>query len=136
MGQTYATNLLEKFTLPLRLTRCRWCVEGDLRAVGAEQGVPAASDPEGVQAVRFQVTHHSAGTINPVCSPPDPTVLTVLLGRGLARAAESGEKGVYSQVIYIFPQTYSSSVALHSPPLFSCRCFFVPAVFKHVVICR
>lgn len=86
-----------------RLTRCRWCVEGDLRAVGAEHRVPAASDPEGVQAVRLQVTHHSAGAIHPVCSPPDPTVLTILLGRGLARAPESGEKEYYSQVILIFP---------------------------------
>lgn len=67
-------------------------MEADLRAVGAEHGVPAASDPEGIQAAGLQVTHHSAGTIHPVCSPPDPTVLTVLLGRGLARAPESGEK--------------------------------------------
>lgn len=67
-------------------------MEGDLRAVGAEHGVPAASDPEGVQAVRLQITHHSAGTIHPVCGPPDPTVLTVLLRRGLARSTKSGEK--------------------------------------------
>lgn len=85
-------NSLENVTTSLGLTRCRWCVEVDLRAVGAEHGVPAASDPEGVQTVRFQVRHHSARTIHPVCSPPDAAVLTVLLGRGLARAPESGEK--------------------------------------------
>lgn len=68
-------------------------MERDLRAVGAEHGVPAASDPEGVQAVGVQVTHHSAGTVHPVCSPPDPTVLTILLGRGLAWASESGKEG-------------------------------------------
>lgn len=72
-------------------------MEGDLRAVGAEHGVPAASDPEGVQAVRVQVTHHSAGTVHLVCSPPAPTVLTVLLGRGLVRAPESGERSVHSK---------------------------------------
>lgn len=65
-------------------------MEGDLRAVGAEHGVPAASDPEGIQAVRVQVTHHSAGTVHPFCSPPDAAVLAVLLGRGLARASDSG----------------------------------------------
>lgn len=36
----------------LTLTGCRWCVEGDLRAVGAEHGVPAASNSEGIQTVR------------------------------------------------------------------------------------
>lgn len=64
---------------PLRRTRSRWCVEGDLRAVGAEHRVPAASNSEGVQAVRVQIKHHSAGAVHPVCSLPDPTVLTVLL---------------------------------------------------------
>lgn len=100
-------------------------MEGDLRAVGAEHGVPAASDPEGVQAVRLQVTHNSAGTIHPVCSPPDPTVLTVLLGRGLARAPESGEKEDY----LIFTHTYklvhgsTQSSALH---LLLFLCMFAP----------
>ena len=80
------------FTMSLMLTRCWWCVEGDLRAVRAEHGIPARSDPEGVQAVRLQVRYNSAGTEHPFCSPPDTTVLTVLLGRGLARAPKSGEK--------------------------------------------
>lgn len=79
--------------MPVRLTRCRWRVEGDLGAVRTEHGVPAASDSEGVQAVRVQVTHHSAGPINPVSSPPDPTVLTILLGWRLARAPESWGEG-------------------------------------------
>lgn len=76
-------------------------MEGDLRAVGAEHGVPAASDSEGIQAVRVQVTHHSAGTVNPVCSPPDPAVFTVLLGWGLARASESAEKQYYGKDLSI-----------------------------------
>lgn len=93
----FSTDFQLKYTRtpwrkPLRLTRCRWCVEGDLGTVGAEHGVPAASDPEGVQAVRVQVTHHSAGAVHPVRHPPDTTVLAVLLGRGLARASDSGEK--------------------------------------------
>lgn len=67
-------------------------MEGDLGAVGAEHGVPAASHSERVQAVRLQVTHHSAGSVHPVCGPPDPTVLTVLLGWGLTRAPKPGEK--------------------------------------------
>lgn len=95
-GQTRAHTPItwKKVTMRPRLTRCRWCVEGDLRAVGTEHGVPAASDPEGVQAVRVQVTHHSAGPVNPVCSPPDPTVLTILLGRRLARTSKSGKKKI------------------------------------------
>lgn len=76
-------------------------MEGDLRAVGTEHRVPAASDPEGVQAVRVQVAHHSAGPVNPVCRPPDPTVLTILLGWGPAWAAKSVEKEGYSQVTLI-----------------------------------
>lgn len=69
-------------------------MEGDLGAVRAEHGVPAASNSKGVQAVRVQIKHHSAGTIHPVRSPPDPTVLTILMGWGLARAPKSGEKGI------------------------------------------
>lgn len=53
-------------------------MEGNLGAVGAEHGVPAASHPEGVKAVGVQVTQDSAGPVHPVCSPPDPAVLPVL----------------------------------------------------------
>lgn len=67
------------------LTRCRWCVEGDLGAVRAKHGVPAASHPEGVQAVGVQVAHDGAGSVHPVCGPPQPAVFAVLLGRGLAQ---------------------------------------------------
>lgn len=55
-------------------------MEHDLRAVGTEHGVPAGSNPEGVQTVGLQVTHNSAGTIHPICGPPDTAVLTVLTG--------------------------------------------------------
>lgn len=71
-------------------------MEGDLRAVGAEHGVSAASDPERVQAVRLQVTHYSAGTIHPVCGSPDPTVLTVLLSWRPARSTKSRGKKTWS----------------------------------------
>ena len=98
--QKLFTNM-ENFTTSQSLTGCRWCVEGDLRAVGAEQGVPAAADPEGVQAVGLQVAHNTAGTIHPVCRPPDAAVLAVLLGRGLARASESGEEEK-SQVLHLY----------------------------------
>lgn len=67
------------------LTRCRRRVEGDLGAVRAEHGVPAASHPEGVQAVGVQVAHDGAGSVHSVRGPPQPAVLTVLLGRGLAQ---------------------------------------------------
>ena len=69
-------------------------MEGDLGAVRAKHGIPAAFDSKGVQAVRVQVIHNSTGSIHPVCSPPDATVLTILLGRGLAWASESGERGL------------------------------------------
>lgn len=59
-------------------------MEGDLRAVRAEHGVPAASHPEGVQAVGVQVAHDRAGSVHPVCSPPQAAVLTILLGWGVA----------------------------------------------------
>lgn len=80
----------------LRLTGCRWRVEGDLRTVGAEHGVPAASYSEGVQTVRLQVTHHGAGAVHSVCGPPDTIVLTIFLGWGLAWASKSGEKLYFS----------------------------------------
>lgn len=63
----------------LTLTGCRWCVEGDLRAVGAEHGAPAASNSEGIQTVGVQVAHHCAGPVYPLCGPPAPTVLPILL---------------------------------------------------------
>lgn len=64
-------------------------MECDLGAVGAIQGVPAASNPERIQAVRLQVTHRGAGTMNAVSRPPDLAVFTVLSGRGLAWVSES-----------------------------------------------
>lgn len=93
----------------LRLTGCRWRVEGDLRTVGAEHGVPAASYSEGVQTVRLQVTHHGAGAVHSVCGPPDTIVLTVFLGWGLAWASKSGEKlYFFLQVSETHPWRYTS----------------------------
>lgn len=60
-----------------QLARCRWSVEGDLWAVRAEHGVPAASNSKGVLTVRFQVVHQSTGPIHPVRSPPDTIVLSI-----------------------------------------------------------
>lgn len=67
-------------------------MEGDLGAVGAEHGVPAAPDPEGVQAAGVQVAHHRAGAVHPLRGPPHAAVLAVLLGRGLAGAPEPGRE--------------------------------------------
>lgn len=61
-------------------------VEGDLRAVGAVDGVAAAAHPEGVQAVGLQVGDYGAGRVHPLGGPPGPRVVAVLRGRGLARA--------------------------------------------------
>lgn len=93
----------------LRLTGCRWRVEGDLRTVGAEHGVPAASYSEGVQTVRLQVTNHGAGAVHSVCGPPDTIVLTVFLGWGLTWASKSGEKlYFFLQVSVAHPWRYTS----------------------------
>lgn len=73
------------------LTGCRWRVEGDLGAVRAKHGVPAASHPEGVQAVGVQVAHDGAGSKHPVRGPPQPAVLAILLGRGLAQPEVRGQ---------------------------------------------
>lgn len=54
-------------------------MEGDLWAVWAEHGVPAAANSEGVQALGVQVTHHRAGPVDPLRGPPAPAVLPVLL---------------------------------------------------------
>lgn len=67
-------------------------MEADLGAVGAEHRVPAAADPERVHAVGLQVTHHGAGTIHRLGGPPHAAVLVILLGGGLSRSGESGEK--------------------------------------------
>lgn len=72
-------------TRVLILTRGRRCVEGDLGAVGAVQGVATAPDSEGVEAVGLQLRDHGAVAVHPVCGPPKPAVLTVFLGGGLAR---------------------------------------------------
>lgn len=48
----------------------RWCVEGDLWAVGAVEGVAAAADSERVEAVGLQITHHCARAVHPVCEAP------------------------------------------------------------------
>lgn len=69
-------------------------MEGDLGAVRAEHGVPAASHPEGVQAVGVQVADHGAGSVHPVRGPPHPAVLPVLLGRRLAQPEVRGQSTV------------------------------------------
>lgn len=75
-------------------------MEGDLGAVRAEHGVPAASHPEGVQAVGVQVAHHGAGPVHPVRGPPHPAVLPVLLGRRLAQpeAVKRSELGHHPHI--------------------------------------
>lgn len=82
------------------LTGCRWRVEGDLGAVRAEHGVPAASHPEGVQAVGVQVAHDGAGSVHPVRGPPQPAVLAVLLGRGLAQPEVRGQSTVSTPILH------------------------------------
>lgn len=74
-------------------------MKGHFRAVGTEHGVPAASNSEGVQGVRLQVIHYSVASIYSVRRPPEPTVFSVLLRRGLARAYKSG----HSSIIYELP---------------------------------
>lgn len=104
------------------LTRCRWCVEGDLGAVGAEHGVPAAPNSKGVQTLRVQVTHHRAGPVNPLCSPPAPAVLPILC-RGQVVPPKSGNRD-HNQTLWSVPEN-SGSLRLHPP-----------SIFKYLVICR
>lgn len=68
-------------------------MEGDLWAVGAEHGVPAAPNPEGVQTLRVQVAHHCAGPVKSLGSPPAPAVLPVHLGWGQVAPPKSGKRG-------------------------------------------
>lgn len=105
------------------LTGCRWRVEGDLGAVWAKHGVPAASHPEGVQAVGVQVAHNGAGSKHPVRGPPQPAVLAVLLGRGLAQPEVRGQ----STVITLYPSLLVKRAV-------SLQLWHPPAVLQDVVV--
>lgn len=105
------------------LTRCRWCVEGDLWAVGAEHGVPAAPNSEGVKTLRVQVTHDCAGPVNPLCSPPAPAVLPILLWWGQVAPPKSGNRD-HNRILWSGLENAGSS------------CLHPPSIFKYLVICR
>lgn len=111
------------------LTWSRWCVEGDLRTVRTEHGVSAASNSEGVQGVRLQVMHYGVASIHPVRGPPEPTVFSILLRWGLARAYKSGHTSIISWLPPFEPKRrfhFDSFLQVWSPP----------AILEHMVICR